>query len=129
MEKSKILFVDDELDFLEVMTMRIESWGYEVMVAPNGMEVIQILKERHPDIVLLDYWMPDMDGMRLLKEIRKINKKIPVVMFTDYPYTVIDGAEEMGVSAFVPKFNSNFDIQTALKKALDMVDKKISGKL
>jgi len=125
-DDTKILLVDDEPDFLELMEARIRSWGYSVVKTDNGKEAIDIVKNGDIDIVVLDYMMPEMDGVTVLKKIRMISKKIPVIMFTAYPDGhAISGAIKFDVSAFVPKLSAYSDSQTALKTAIKMAEKKI----
>lgn len=128
MNKKKVLIVDDEADFLEIMGTRIEEWGYDLLKAANGKEALAVLKESNPDIIILDYMMPVMDGIATLKEIRKIDKEKPVIMFTAYPDKTIRGASELGISALIPKLSTCSDVQFSLKSTLDMLEKKISQK-
>ncbi|MFH1440657.1 MAG: response regulator [Candidatus Omnitrophota bacterium] len=122
----KILIVDDEVDFLETMSPIMEEWDYDLIKAVNGKEAIDILKDKKPDIIVLDYMMPQMDGLAVLKKIRKINKDIPVIMFTAHPdIKVIKGTEKLGVSAFIPKLSIYSDNLSALKITLSMLGKKI----
>ncbi len=122
----KILLVDDETDFLDIMGERIRSWGYEVILVSNGKEAIEAIRRKEPEIVILDYLMPEMDGIDTLKQIRRIDKDIPVIMFTAYPeMKAIDGTEKLGVSAFVPKLSVYTDVQISLKSAINMVEKKL----
>lgn len=126
MEKIKILLVDDELDFSTVMTTRINSWGYGVINAVSGKEAIDAVKDKAPDIVILDYLMPDMNGVEILRGIRKISRNIPVIMFTAHPEMhVIKGTEELGVSAFISKLSVFSDAQTTLKAALNIIEKNL----
>ena len=67
MEKVKILLVDDETDFLEIMGTVIRGWDYELTAVSSGREALKAVKEGSPDIVILDYVMPDMDGITTLK--------------------------------------------------------------
>ena len=128
MGKTKVLIVDDEVDYLSVMKERLESWGYEVISAQGGKEGLAVVKEKYPDIVILDYYMPDMDGVAVLKEIRKFNKNLAVVMLTAHPDVKnMKGAQELGVSAFIPKLSVYSDVQVSLKSALDMIQKKVKG--
>ncbi len=121
MSKFKVLLVDDEQDFLAVMGRRIESWGYEVTPACGGKEALEIIKRKGADLVVLDYMMPVMDGIKTLQEIRKIDAKIPVVMFTAHlEEKVMDGTENLQVSAFIPKLSVYSDSQSALKTTLDI---------
>jgi CheY-like chemotaxis protein len=126
MEK-KILLVDDEAEFLELMALCIKEWGYDLITALSGKEAIEALKKKNPDIIVLDYIMPGMDGVATLKEMRKINSTIPVIMFTAYPdKRSICGVEKLGVSAYIPKLSSYSDAHTALKTALHMAEDKLN---
>jgi len=127
MSKKKVLIVDDEADYLSLIQQRVESWGYEVITAQAGKEALAIVKEKLPDIVILDYLMPDMSGTEVLKEIRKFDKNLTVIMFTAHPdIKNIKCAQELGVSAFIPKLsNYSSDIQLTLRSALDMAQNKI----
>ena len=127
MSKIKVLIVDDEADYLSLMQERIGFWGYEVFLAPDGKSALAMIKEKLPDIIILDYFMPGMDGVEVLRQIRKFNKKIPVIMFTAHAdMKNIKGAQELGVSAFIPKLSAySTDIQTSLRSVLAMAQKKI----
>ncbi len=130
MSKIRVLIVDDEVDYLALMQERIESWDYDVITVESGKKALAIIKEKKPDIVILDYLMPDMDGTAVLKEIRRSDKDLPVIMFTAHADVKnIKGAQELGVSAFIPKLSTySSDIQATLRSALDMLRKKISGR-
>jgi two-component system response regulator (stage 0 sporulation protein F) len=124
MDKKKILLVDDEKDLLTVIGLTIESWGYEVFKAPSGREALEILKNNNPDIVILDYLMPEMDGIATLREIRKINTKIPVIMFTAHPEGIpLKGTDGLGISAFVPKASA----EAILRTSISMVEQRLYG--
>ena len=78
----KILIVDDERDFLETMGFWLKSKGYIVDMADNGKTAIEKIKQDVPDVVFLDVVMPEMDGIETLREIRKVNPDLSVVMVT-----------------------------------------------
>ena len=125
MPKKKVLLVDDEKDLLGLIGSRIEMWGYSLITAPDGMTAINAVKNEKPDIVVLDYIMPEVDGIEVLEQIRKIDKKIPVIMFTGHPDTrSIKGAEKLGVSSYVPKLSVYSEGASNLKTALSMLEKK-----
>ena len=118
MSKLKVLLVDDEPDLLKLMGERIKLWDYILITAPNGKRALEILRAQRPDIIILDYMMPDIDGIATLKEIRKVSKKIPVIMFTAHPNEKnIKGAQALGINAFVPKLSLYSDAQHTLKTA------------
>jgi two-component system alkaline phosphatase synthesis response regulator PhoP len=124
MDKKKILLVDDEKDLLTVIGLTIESWGYEVMKASSGKEALQVLKDKNPDLMILDYLMPEMDGIATLQEIRKFNTKIPVIMFTAHPEGIpLKGTDNLGISAFVPKASAEAILQTSIR----MVEQRLYG--
>ena len=81
MKKSHILVVDDEPDICTLLKDILEDEGYDISLAENATEARKLRKERRPDLVLLDIWMPDTDGISLLKEWSE-NKGMqpPVVM-------------------------------------------------
>ncbi|MHB8772718.1 MAG: response regulator [Syntrophales bacterium] len=86
----RILVVDDEIEVVRLLQSFLTSKGYEVDTALNGAEAIAKVGERAPDIVLLDIMMPGMGGIDTLKEIKKIDPDIAVIMVT----AVVD--EELG---------------------------------
>jgi len=120
-KKKRTLLIDDQVDFLEIMGAHLESWGYEVVKASNGLDALKALAEEKPDVIVLDYVMPDIDGVELLKKIRRVNRNIPVIMFTARPDAeAIGEAKKLNISAFVPKLSPYVDTQKSLKSALSM---------
>lgn len=84
MNRKKILVVDDEKDLVVILEARLEAAGYEVIAAFDGAQALEKVKEKKPDLILLDVMMPKMDGYqvcRLLKFDEK-SKEIPVIMLT-----------------------------------------------
>ena len=78
-----ILIVDDELPVRESLRMLLKV-RYEIHTAPGGEEALEILKERKIDLITLDLNMPKLSGIDTLREIRKVNAEIPVVIITGY---------------------------------------------
>jgi adenylate cyclase len=65
-----ILVVDDVPDNLDILQMRLESQGYEVSTAGDGVEALEKIRQRLPDLVLLDIMMPKMDGIEAVKRLK-----------------------------------------------------------
>ena len=84
----KVLVVDDEIHTVRLLKKYLDSKDYDVYTATNGMEAIEKVKEVNPQVVLLDIIMPGMGGIDTLREIKKIDPKIAVIMVT----AVIDEA-------------------------------------
>ena len=81
----KILVVEDELAYLKLLNSQLTERGYEVIEAINGKIGLEKAKSENPDLILLDIRMPVMDGMAMLKELRKeeAGKKTKVIMLTN----------------------------------------------
>lgn len=80
----KILLVDDETDIREVLDIALRDLGYEVLVAANGEQALHIFKTQSPPLVLTDIKMPTMDGIELLKHIKRENPECEVIMITGH---------------------------------------------
>jgi DNA-binding response OmpR family regulator len=76
--KRKILLVDDEVDFVDLMKTRLEANGYEVITANNGKEALDKFRLDKPVALLLDVMMPELDGLSVLKAIRAEDAVIPI---------------------------------------------------
>jgi DNA-binding NtrC family response regulator len=115
-----ILVVDDDPDILEVLKDRLESLGYRVLTAASGAEGLELLEKQNPQIVLLDIEMPAMGGLEVLKEIRKRELDITVVMITAYG-TIERAVEAMkqGAYDFIPKPFEPDHVALIIQKALE----------
>ena len=83
-DRRRVLVVDDEPDVLLLCRVNLEFEGYEVLEASDGVEAMSRVRERRPDVILLDVMMPRMDGWQVLTELKADDalKDIPVVMLT-----------------------------------------------
>ena len=79
---TKILVVDDDAGICDILKTHFEAEGCEVTTASNGVEGLTAFKTLEPDLVLLDIMMPVKDGFAVAKEIRKVDKKIPIIFLT-----------------------------------------------
>ena len=77
-----ILVVDDEKNYLLVLSAVLEEEGYEVLTTVSGLEALEIQKSSDLDLVLTDMKMPGMDGIELLDQIKAMDPELPVVMMT-----------------------------------------------
>jgi DNA-binding response OmpR family regulator len=111
MSKKYILVVDDDPDLVETVAMMLESKGCEVGMAYDGIEAEESIKERRPDLVILDIMMPRKDGYVLCTELKADEKTrdIPVVLLTAVgeavPSTRYSHADGMSTEAddYIPK--------------------------
>jgi len=79
-----ILIVDDEPSILQSLSGLLSDEGFEVLTAANGYEALKIVNTEFPDLVLLDIWMPGIDGIETLKEIKKDNPYIQVIIISGH---------------------------------------------
>ena len=79
-----ILVVEDELNQRLLYQMELEDDGYRVVLASDGWEALQQVKEEHPDLVVLDLGMPGMDGIEALGRMMDQNAKLPVIIYSAY---------------------------------------------
>jgi two-component system nitrogen regulation response regulator NtrX len=79
-----ILIVDDEPSILQSLSGLLADEGFEIETATNGYEGLKIVEDGSPDLVLLDIWMPGIDGIETLKEIKKNYPTIPVIIITGH---------------------------------------------
>ena len=84
MDKKRILLVDDEVQLVEVVKMRLEANNYEVIPAYDGQEALDKARKIKPDLIILDLMLPKMDGYKVCRMLKfdEKYKNIPIVMFT-----------------------------------------------
>jgi len=122
MEEMSVLVVDDEKDFLDVLTKRLRKRKLNLSVAYSGEEAIQIVGSVPLDVVVLDMRMPGMDGLETLREIKKIRPAIEVIMLTGHANveTAVEGME-LGAFDYLMK---PVDFDELLYKLQDAYKKK-----
>jgi two-component system nitrogen regulation response regulator NtrX len=119
-QKATILVVDDEESILETLTGILEDEGYEVISASSGESALNKFSETVPDIVLLDVWMPDMDGIETLKKIREKNSNVSIIMISGH--SNIDTAVhaiKLGAYDFLEKPLSLEKVLILIRRALE----------
>lgn len=105
-ETSTVLIIDDEEDLRQSVADALESRGYEVLLACNGSEGIEQARERVPNLILVDYRMPEVDGVAFLNQLRGNEnlREIPVVVITVDPELELRrSASELGIQGFLVK--------------------------
>jgi DNA-binding NtrC family response regulator len=101
---TRILIVDDESDLLDMLTAYFLSSKYEVDTATNGVEALAAVSRQRPDVVLLDIYMPEMNGVEVLKAIMKIDQSIAVIMVTgNTQLSITVDAIRNGAFGYIPK--------------------------
>jgi DNA-binding NtrC family response regulator len=116
----KILIVDDEPSNRNILGQELTHEGYSVLAASDGREALRKVEFSPPDLIILDYMMPDLSGLEVLKELRKKENDIPVVMITAYG-TMERAVEAMkeGAYDFITRPFEPDHIALVVRKALE----------
>ena len=119
MDKKRVLLIDDEHELVDMVKIRLEANGYDVVAAYNGEEGLNVAKEKSPDIVLLDIMMPKKDGYTVLKDLKADDKlrEIPVIIITAKP-KMKDLFEMEGVNYYIVKPIDDKELLSKIKEAL-----------
>ena len=106
MDKKIILIIDDEVDLVEMLSLRLQASGYDVITANDGQEGLDKARNEKPDLIILDLMLPKIDGYkvcRMLKFDEKF-KQIPIILFTARAQEAdVRLGEEVGADAYVTK--------------------------
>ena len=110
-EKNTVLVVDDDENSRKILDYKLQSYGFEVYQAENGLKGLEIVREKKPDVIILDWMMPEMDGLEVLSELEKDErtKDIPVIMLTakedmlDVGKALYHGADDYILKPFEPE--------------------------
>ena len=98
------MLVEDTPDLLENLTDTLRMEGYDVTTATNGLEALEILSTKIPDLIITDLLMPKMDGFTLVKKIKTMQRlgKVPLMIFSAKPISDKE-ANEIGATLYVKK--------------------------
>lgn len=126
-DKPLILVVDDEPDIRELIKDILEDENYQVTIAANGEEAQAEFSRQLPDLVLLDIWMPDIDGISLLKEFKQQNKAVTIVMMSGHGTieTAVE-ATRLGAIDFIEKPLSMAKLLRGVEMALENRAKQVA---
>jgi two-component system nitrogen regulation response regulator NtrX len=115
-----VLIVDDEPSILQSLSGLLSDEGFEVTTAANGYEALKIIDTESPDLVLLDIWMPGIDGIETLKEIKKGNPTIQVIIITGHgTIETAVNATKLGAYDLIEKPLSIDKVIVAINNALN----------
>ena len=82
----KILVVDDDEHILRLYREELEEEGYDIVVAKTGAAALEVFAKENPDLVTLDILIPDMDGIAVLRKMKEMRPRVPIIMSTAYDY-------------------------------------------
>ncbi|MBI5596228.1 MAG: response regulator [Elusimicrobia bacterium] len=115
-----ILIVEDSKDYREVITFLLSESGYRVTTACDGREGLARARELRPDLVLLDFNMPELNGYEVIQELRSSDdtRKVPIILFTGAPNRRALREMRLDIDGFLEKPVSNAQLLTEVERVL-----------
>ena len=100
----KILVIDDEPSIRSLLDTLLRRKGYDVVLADSGRKGLELFRREHPDVIVLDLKMPEMDGLTVLRQIHSLDPKKPVIILTGAGNTEAEQqVRALGVTEYVEK--------------------------
>ena len=113
----KILIVDDDQNILRLYKEELEEEGYTIVTATNGQEAIERFESEDPDLVTLDILLPDIDGIKLLRQMKEKKPRLPIIMSTAYDYR--DDFAVWASEAYIVKSSDLTELKATIKKLIE----------
>jgi len=110
----KILIVDDDQSILRLYQEELEEDGYTIITAASGVEGLEKFEKENPDLVTLDIHLPDIDGIKLLRQMKEKRPRLPIIMSTAYDYR--DDFSVWASEAYVVKSSDLTELKATIKK-------------
>jgi len=116
--KNKILIVDDSVDSSIIQQSVVQKLGYYTQIAINGLDAVKFIKQDQPDLIMLDIFMPEMDGYETIKYVQD-NFDIPIIVVTAGGNNCIKKIKEMGILFYIQKPIIPNKLQKEINKCLE----------
>ena len=127
---AKILVIDDDRGIRHLIDIVLRHKGYHVLLAENGQRGLELFRQERPDVIVLDLKMPEMDGLTVLRHVRKLNLTQPVIMYSGaYTPKAEQQIRALGITEMIKKDCSLDYLEEALKRALKSSDPGEEGLL
>lgn len=120
---AKILVIDDEQSVRDLLDTLLRRKGYDVVVAESGQKGLDLYRRERPDVLVLDLKMPEMDGLTVLRQIRSLDPRKPVIVLTGAGTAEAEQqVRALGVMEYVEKEFSLHRLGDSLKRLLKTPD-------
>jgi two-component system KDP operon response regulator KdpE len=116
--EAKILVIDDEVDLIALLSLKLRDEGYQVVSARDGVQALQVVQDQCPDLILLDLMMPHMDGWEACRRIRELTD-VPIIMLTALSGDqLVARGLEVGADDYLTKPFSMMELSARVRAAL-----------
>jgi DNA-binding NtrC family response regulator len=119
---NKVLIIDDEKSILESLSSILTEEGFAVTTARDGREGLELFRRERPKIVLLDVWLPEIDGLEVLKEIREQDQDAVVIVISGHG-TISTAVEAVKIGA-----NDFLEKPLSIEKVLEVISRGLQKK-
>lgn len=117
--RPNILFVDDNCDMRELVQFQLNAAGFSVSTTDNAADVLRLVKSNHFDALMLDYWMPEVTGLELCRQIRTFDQSTPILICSGAVSEADKQAAALaGAQGYVPKPFDSEDLIRALRSSV-----------
>jgi DNA-binding NtrC family response regulator len=121
---AKILVIDDEPGIRSLLDTLLSRKGYDVVLAENGRKGLELFRREHPDVIVLDLKMPEMDGFTVLQQINSLDPRTPVIILTGAGTPEAEQRiRAFGVTEYIEKEFSLHRLGDSLKRLLETPDR------
>ena len=120
---AKILVIEDDRAIRNLLDALLSHKGYHVLLAENGEKGLELFRQAHPDVILLDLKMSEMDGLTALRHIRSLNLTQPVIIYSgEWTPTKEEHVRALGITETITKDCSWEQLEEAVKRALKSLE-------
>lgn len=114
-----VLVADDDKDILQLLRLRLELLGYGVVQAANGVEALELAREKNPALAILDVMMPGLDGLEVARQLRAANSRIPIILLTArIQESDVSAGLDAGADAYLGKPFDATDLRNKVEELL-----------
>lgn len=114
-----VLVADDDKDILQLLRLRLELLGYGVVQAANGVEALELAREKNPALAILDVMMPGLDGLEVARQLRAANSRIPIMLLTArIQESDVSAGLDAGADAYLGKPFDATDLRNKVEELL-----------
>ncbi len=122
-----LMVIDDDPDLLAMLQDLFQGRGFDVVTAPDGEEGLRLSQERRPDLIILDIFMPRMNGLEVLASLRRVHPALPVIVMTAGGEEILDQATVAMYSRLRRGAGRLFDKPVNMKELATAVDELLGA--
>ena len=125
MDNKRVLVADDEVHIRNVLSYKLQNAGLEVITACDGQEALELARSERPDLLLVDYQMPGLNGLEVCLQLREDQeaRRVPAIMLTARGLDVEqDELDRAGISIIIPKPFSPREVLSYVEELLSQAD-------